>query len=189
MVGIVVATIGPLLVGSIPIAACPMVGVLLARIHVLMGGRDLGPPPTIPTMGSQPHIPSSMHGNYIPTNNDTITGPSRDNLGSNLPYMAHLKLPYLARLMNDPISHQPHWPPMPTKLSSDIPKFEGKAGEDPQNHIMSFHLWFSSNNIVDDSVRLRLLQCTLTSVVEKGYIKLLDASYPDLFSLASMFLQ
>ena len=35
---------------------------------------------------------------------------------------------------------------------SDIPKFEGKAGEDPTNHIMAFHLWFSSNNIMDDSV-------------------------------------
>ena len=103
--------------------------------------------------------------------------------------MARLNFPDLARLTNDPISHQPHWPPMPTKIPSDIPKFEGKAGEDPQNHIMSFHLWCSSNNIVDDSVRLRLLQRTLTGVAAKWYIELPPASYPNLFSLSSMFLQ
>ena len=103
--------------------------------------------------------------------------------------MAHLNLSDLARLMNDPISHQPHWPPMPTKLPSYIPKFEGKAGEDPHNHIMSFHLRCSSNNILDDSVRLRLLQHTLMGVAMKWYIDLPPTSYPDFFSLSSMFLQ
>ena len=78
---------------------------------------------------------------------------------------------------------------MPTKLPSDIPKFERKAGECPQNHIMIFHLWCSSNNIVDDSIRLRLFQCTLTGAAAKWYIELPQAKYPDFNSLAFMFLQ
>ena len=60
------------------------------------------------------------------------------------------------------------WPCMPTKIPSDIPKFEWKAWECPQNHIMMFHLWFSSNNIVDDSIRLRVFQHTLTGVQPSG---------------------
>ena len=78
---------------------------------------------------------------------------------------------------------------MPNKLPSDIPKFEGKAGEDTQNHIMVFHLWCSSNNIVDGSLWLRLFLCTLTSVAAKWYIELPHATYPDFSLLSSMFLQ
>jgi hypothetical protein len=69
-----------------------------------------------------------------------------------MPYLASLNIPYLSKLMNDPILHDPTWPTMHTKLPLDNPKFEGKAGEYPANHIMTFHLWFSSNNIMDDSV-------------------------------------
>ena len=78
---------------------------------------------------------------------------------------------------------------MPTKLPLDIPKFEGKAGECPQNHIMTFHLWCSSNSIVEDSIRLRLFQCTLTGAAAKSYIELPQAKYPDFNSLTFMFLQ
>jgi hypothetical protein len=73
-----------------------------------------------------------------------------------MPYLASLNTPDLSKLMNDPILHDPTWPNMPTKLPSDIPKFEGKSGEDPANHVMTFHLWFSSNNIMDDLIHLRL---------------------------------
>jgi hypothetical protein len=65
-----------------------------------------------------------------------------------------LNIPDLTKLTNDPILHDPTWPAMPTKLPSDIPKFEGKAGNDPANHVMTFHLWCSSNIIMDDSIRL-----------------------------------
>ena len=78
---------------------------------------------------------------------------------------------------------------MPAKLPSDIPKFEGKAGECPQNHIMKFHLWCSSNNIIDDSIRIILFQHTLTDVAAKWYIELPQAKYPNFNSLAFMFLQ
>jgi hypothetical protein len=69
-----------------------------------------------------------------------------------MPYLASLNISYMIKLTNDPIFHNPTWPAMPTKLPSDIPKFEGKDGEDPPNHVMTFHLWCSSNNIMDDSV-------------------------------------
>ena len=74
-------------------------------------------------------------------------------------------------------------------MPSDIPKFEGKAGECPQNHIMTFHLWCSSNSIVDDLIRLILFQFTLIGVAAKWYIELSQAKYPDFNSLAFMFLQ
>ena len=91
--------------------------------------------------------------------------------------------------MNDTIHHDPLWPPIPTRLPSDIPKFEGKAGEDTQNYTMSFYLLCSFNNIVDDSIRLRPFQRTLTCVASKWYIELPHATYPKFSSLASMFLQ
>ena len=103
-----------------------------------------------------PQVTLVMHVHQVPINPTTIAGPSHINLASNLPFMACINLPDLAQLTNDPIFHQTFWPPMPTKLPSDIPKFEGKVGECPQSHIMSFHLWCSSNKIIDDSIRLRL---------------------------------
>ena len=136
-----------------------------------------------------PQVPLAMQVHYAPANPTTIPPPSHINLGSNLPFMAHLNLPDLARLTNDPIRHQAFWPPIPTKLPSDIPKFEGKAEECPQNHIMTLHLWCSSNSIVDDSIRLRLFQCTLTGTTSKWYIEMPQAKYPDFNSLAFMFLQ
>jgi hypothetical protein len=75
-----------------------------------------------------------------------------------LPFLVTLDLPDLSRLTNDPISHSPVWPVIPAKLPSDIPKFDGNPGEDPNNHVMTFHLWCSSNSVMDDSIRLRLFQ-------------------------------
>jgi hypothetical protein len=70
-----------------------------------------------------------------------------------MPYLVSLNIPDLRKLINDPILHDPTWPTMLTKLPSDIPKFEGKAGDDPASHVMTFHLWCSSNNIMDDSIQ------------------------------------
>jgi hypothetical protein len=57
-----------------------------------------------------------------------------------MPYLASLNIPDLSKLTNDPILHDPTWSAMPTKLASDIPKFEGKEGKDPANHVMTFHV-------------------------------------------------
>jgi hypothetical protein len=105
-----------------------------------------------------------------------------------MPYLASLNIPDLTKLTNDPILHNPTWPAMPTKLPSDIPKFEGKAGDDPANHVMTFHLWCSSNSIMEDSVRLRLFQRTLTGPSAKWYVEEQSGSHATFESLAKAFL-
>jgi hypothetical protein len=105
-----------------------------------------------------------------------------------MPYLASLNISDLRKLTNHPILHAPTWPAMPTKLPSDIPKFEGKAGDDPANHVMTFHLWCSSNSIMDDSIRLRLFQCTLTGASAKWYVEEKSGSHVTLQSLAKAFL-
>ena len=89
-----------------------------------------------------------------------------------LPFLATLNLLELLRLMNNPVSHDLAWPAVPTKLPPDIPKFEGKAGEDPSEHVTTFHLWSSSNSLHDDSIHLRLFQHILTGPAAKWYIDL-----------------
>jgi len=90
--------------------------------------------------------------------------------------------------MNDPINYLPFWLTMPNKFPSDIPKFEGKPGEDPSNHIMTYHLWCASNSILDDSIRLRLFQRTLIGLAAKWYIELPRASFYNFSQLANSFL-
>ena len=99
-----------------------------------------------------------------------------------------LNIPNLLRFMNDPVAHDPAWPVVPTKHPSDIPKFKGKPGEDPSEHITTFHLWCSLNSLHQDSIRLRLFQCTLTRPTTKWYIELPRGAF-DLFNdLAMTFL-
>ena len=88
------------------------------------------------------------------------------------PFLETLNLPNLSCLTNDPILHLPGWLAIPTKLPSDIPKFDGRPGEDPSTHVMTFHLFCSSSSLLDDSIKLRLFQRTLTGVVANLYIEL-----------------
>jgi hypothetical protein len=94
-----------------------------------------------------------------------------------LPFLATLHFPNLSGILNDPIYHDPHSPPMITKFPSDIPNFEGKLGKYPGDHVMSFHLWFSSNLLKDDYVQLCLFQCNLIGGAMKWYIKLNRLKY------------
>jgi hypothetical protein len=108
-------------------------------------------------------IGSSLYGKtaYGPTGLPTGLPPQSHQypqVNRQLPFLATLDLPYLSRILNDPIRHSPQWPVILAKLPSDIPKFDGKVGEDPNNHVMTFHLWCSSNLLMDDSIRLRLFQ-------------------------------
>ena len=105
-----------------------------------------------------------------------------------IPFLATLNLPYLSKLINDPIRHLPTWPPIPTKLPSNISKFEGKVNKDPNTHIMTIHLWCSLNSLMDDSVRLRLFQRTLMGVAAKWYIKFPTNSFVDFGNLSNAFL-
>jgi hypothetical protein len=88
-----------------------------------------------------------------------------------------LHFPDLSIFLNDPIFHDPRCPPMPTKLPSDIPKFEGKPDKYPSDHVITFHLWCSSNSLRDDSVQLYLFRRTLIEGATKWYTKLNRSSY------------
>ena len=57
-----------------------------------------------------------------------------------LPFMVGLSLPNFSQLINDPLLHDPNWSTMLIKLPFNIPKFEGNLGEDPTNHVISFHM-------------------------------------------------
>ena len=76
----------------------------------------------------------------------------------------------------------------PNKIPSDIHKFEGKAGEDPSEHVTTFHLWCSSNSLHDDLICLRLFQHTLTGLAARWYIELPRAAYILFDDLAMNFL-
>jgi hypothetical protein len=105
-----------------------------------------------------------------------------------LPFLATLDLLDLSRILNDPIHHSPHCPIILKKLPFDIPKFDGKPREDPNNHVMTFHLWCSFNSFMDDSIQLRLFQQTLTGSAAKWYIELPQGFFADFDTLAMSFL-
>ena len=105
-----------------------------------------------------------------------------------LPFLETLESPYLSKLINDPIQHNPLWPAIPVKLRSYIPNFDGKQGEDPKNHVMTFHLWCSSNSLMDDSVRLSLFHQNLTSMTTKWYIELPQQTFVYFNLLETYFL-
>ena len=105
-----------------------------------------------------------------------------------LSFLTILNLLYLWKLMNDPMCHDLTCSPVPIKLPSDIPKFEGKTREDLGDHVTTFHLWWYYNSLNDDSIRLSLFQRTLTSLETKLYIKLLSATYDIFLDLATIVL-
>ena len=88
------------------------------------------------------------------------------------PFLATLDLPDLSRLTNDPILNFPFWLIIPAKFPYDIPKFDDKPGEDPNNHIMTFPLWCSPNSLMDDSIQLFIFHRTLTVSTAKWHIEL-----------------
>jgi hypothetical protein len=76
-------------------------------------------------LGPSPHMQTA----YGPTGIPTGLPPQSHqypHVNRQLPFLATLDLPDLSRILNDPILHSPHWPVIPAKLPSDIPKFDGK---------------------------------------------------------------
>jgi hypothetical protein len=84
------------------------------------------------------------------------TLPPSQSSFSSFHFLATLDLPNFSWLKNNPIAYYSSWPTMPSKLPFDIPKFNGKPRENPSKHIMTYHIWCSSNLLMDDSVRIRL---------------------------------
>jgi hypothetical protein len=141
-----------------PVSATVLGSTLFGSTFI--GSNSQGPPSTCSPLhriggatssqGGSTNPPSPLQGSG--TQNTHTMARTNPMQPPHIPYLAFLNIMYLTKLTNDPILHNPTWPAMPTKLPSYIPKFEGKAGDDPTNHIMTFHLWFSSNNIMDDSI-------------------------------------
>jgi hypothetical protein len=99
-----------------------------------------------------------------------------------------LNFPFFFRLMNDPVHHDMSCPPIPTKIPSDIQKFEGNTGEDSSDHVTNFHIWFSSNSVNDDSIHLILFQHILMGVYMKLYIELPGGTYKNFNQMVLVFL-
>ena len=53
---------------------------------------------------------------------------------------------------------------------------------------MNYHLWYTSNSLIDDSIRLRLFQRTLIGLAAKWYIELPRGSFNNFNALATDFL-
>ena len=129
-------------------------------------------------------VPNPMPASIYPQNQSFQGSCSQPRLS----FLATLNFPDLLRLTNNPICHDPAWPSVPTKLPSDIPKFEGKKGDDPSDHVTTFHLWCSSNSLNHDSIRLKLFQHTLKGPAVKSYIELLGGTYQTFNDLALVLL-
>ena len=86
-----------------------------------------------------------------------------------LSFMINFHFLDLSILINDPICHDPHWPPMLMKFPSDIPKFKGNPNEYSGDHVTNFHLLCSSNSLWDDSIHLCLFQLTLIELDHSRY--------------------
>ena len=82
-----------------------------------------------------------------------------------------LKFPNLSKLTNDLVCHDLVWTLIPTKIPLDVAKFKGKNGKDPDDHVTTFHLWFSLNSLNHDYVLLQLFQHTLKGSTMKWYIE------------------
>ena len=109
-------------------------------------------------------------------------------VNTQLPFLDTLELFDLSKLTNNSILHHPSWLPVSVKISTNIPKFEAKIGENPVTHITTYHLWCVSNFMLDDSIKLHLLPCTFSGNVTKWFIELPTFSFCDFGSLAMAFL-
>jgi hypothetical protein len=168
---------------------------LAYNAHTPLGYANVSHPSSNPVYPGhqQPYVGGPTGYNYPPNLVYGHTGVPmlhqyHPQINRQLPFLATLDLPDLSQLTNDPTFHSPVWPVILAKLPSDILKFDEKSSEDLNNHVMTFHLWCSSNSLMDDFVHLRLFQRTLTGSTTKWYIELPCASFHDFNSLAMSFL-
>lgn len=65
--------------------------------------------------------------------------PSQDPIHQ-FPFIATFNFLDLSQLTNYPLIYLPYWLTIHTKFPNDIPKFEGKLGEDLFSHVMTYHI-------------------------------------------------
>lgn len=104
------------------------------------------------TMQLMYNIGTQMMGGAQGSSSQMSSPWSESGAPHSLPFLVMLDIFNLYKLTNDPIYHNLVWSPIPHKIPIDIPKFEGKYGEDLGTHITTYHLWCVSNSMVDDSV-------------------------------------
>ena len=115
----------------------PPVTISQTVTNVITGGS--GPstnivPLTIPKGSgpsiTMPQVPPVVQVHHVPVNPTTIVGPSHINLGSNLPFMARLNLPDLARLTNDPSVIKPFGLPCQPNTPQTSLSLRGRQASD-----------------------------------------------------------
>ena len=111
-----------------------------------------------PYPGSYPYPPNQYMGGPYGSFSLNTMSPLNQNPFENtqLPFFTTLELLDLSKLKNYPIMPHPAWPLVPVKIPIDIPKFEGKTGDDLTSHITTYHLWCVSNSMLNDSIMLHL---------------------------------
>ena len=146
--------------------------------------------PLMGQMGGGYYLTVQGHGVYNnkPYVNQPYQGAWNQMPKSRIPFLVMLNLPDLLILTNDLVSHNLTWSVVPAKIPLDIPKIEDKTGEDLGEHVMTFHLWCSSNSLNHDLVHLRLFQHILTGPMAKWYIELPQGTYTSFNDLAMTFL-
>ena len=129
-----------------------------------MGGYAQYPNPMVsnPHQGVYPYVNNPYPrmpygGSWMNVNQQPFTQSTQNPFSlSKLPFLDTLEFLNLSKLTNDPIQNHFTWPLVPMKIPTDIPKFDGKTGEDPTNHITTYHLWCVSNSFLDDSIKFIL---------------------------------
>ena len=98
--------------------------------------------PFMPHTGGDYYSTGQGHGIYYDQTymNQPFQGAWNQMAQRILSFLATLNFPDLLKLTNDPVSHDLMWLVVPSKIPSDILKFEGKSGEDPRDHVTTFHL-------------------------------------------------
>jgi hypothetical protein len=132
-----------------------------------------------------PVITQYMGGPYGPFGLNMSLPLDRNSFtNTQLTFLATLELPNLSRPTNEPIMHNPTCPLVLIKISTDVPKFDGKMGEDPATHITTYHIWCVSNSLMYDNICLHIFSRTLTRNVSKWFIELPIASFNNFNALA-----
>lgn len=89
-----------------------------------------------------------------------------------LPFLATLNISDLYKLTNDPINHSLLWNLIPHYIPTYIPMFAVKQGYDTETHVTTYHLFYVSNSMIEDSIYTKHFPHTLTINATKWEIEL-----------------
>jgi hypothetical protein len=170
---------------TFPPGGNPLGGIFGSGSSHAPGGATI-PVGTHSSGAPQPSSSTNIGGPQGPSGTTETSPPSQSSFAP-FPFLATLDLPDLSWLKMTlfPMTHHGHLchPSYPQTFLS----LTENPGEDPSTHIMTYHLWCSSNSLMDDSVRLHLFQRSLTKAATKWYIELKGGSFRSFNDLAWCF--